>query len=132
MSSEVRSFFIKLIAYLAHYSLQDDTISIPAIASSNLFFSFKLQSNIIILNFVLIDSLLDTTASLSDHLIIGVLSLLQKEVGEHTNRHLPHYFSFFYMYCNLGMAEKQQLIRVIINTLLSTIVKIKVLIYLIN
>ncbi|XP_050542237.1 probable ubiquitin carboxyl-terminal hydrolase FAF-X isoform X2 [Daktulosphaira vitifoliae] len=90
MSSEVRSFFIKLIAYLAHYSLQDDAILIPAITSN---------------------SLLDTTASLSDHLIIGVLSLLQKEVGEHTNRHLPHYFSFFYMYCNLGMVEKQQLIR---------------------
>lgn len=59
-----------------------------------------------------LDSLLDTTASLSDHLIIAVLSLLQKEVGEHTNRHLPHYFSFFYMYCNLGMAEKQQLLKV--------------------
>lgn len=56
--------------------------------------------------------MLDTTASLSDHLIIAVLSLLQKEVGEHTNRHLPHYFSFFFMYCNLGMPEKQQLIRV--------------------
>ncbi|XP_022160014.1 probable ubiquitin carboxyl-terminal hydrolase FAF-X [Myzus persicae] len=90
MSSEVRSFFIKLIAYLAHYSLQDDAILIPAITSN---------------------SLLDTTASLSDHLIIAVLSLLQKEVGEHTNRHLPHYFSFFCMYCNLGMAEKQQLIK---------------------
>lgn len=59
-----------------------------------------------------VDSLLDTTAPLSDHLIINVLSLLQKEVGEHTNRHLPHYFSFFYMYCNLGLAEKLQLLKV--------------------
>ncbi|VVC40180.1 Hypothetical protein CINCED_3A020619 [Cinara cedri] len=90
MSAEVRSFFIKLVAYLAHYSLQDDSILIPAVTSN---------------------SLLDTTASLSDHLIIAVLSLLQKEVGEHTNRHLPHYFSFFLIYSNLGMPEKQQLIR---------------------
>lgn len=117
MSSEVRSFFIKLIAYLAHYSLQDDAILIPAITSSNIFilfnnYFFKYLTNIILLIFV--DSLLDTTASLSDHLIIAVLSLLQKEVAEHTNRHLPHYFSFFCMYCNLGMAEKQQLLKVCI------------------
>lgn len=38
MSAEVRSFFIKLIAYLAHFSLQDNHILIPAITSSNIFY----------------------------------------------------------------------------------------------
>lgn len=50
MSSEVRTFFIKLIAYLAHYSLQDDPILIPAITSSNVF----ILHNILIFIFVYI------------------------------------------------------------------------------
>lgn len=67
------------------------------------------------MDYLTLGSLLDTTASSSDHLICAVLNLLQKEVGEHTNRHLPHYFSFFYMYCNLGTPEKRQLLRVCNN-----------------
>lgn len=52
MSAEVRSFFIKLIAYLAHFSLQDDPILIPAITSSNIYiytYIYKFQCIILLL-----------------------------------------------------------------------------------
>ncbi len=54
--------------------------------------------------FISVVSLNDPKASLSDHLLIAVLSLLKKEVSEH-GRHLPQYFHLFYMYAGLGVAE---------------------------
>lgn len=55
--------------------------------------------------------LLDPTATLSDHLLHAVLSLLHREISDH-GRHLPHYFSLFYTYASLGLAEKAQLLKV--------------------
>ncbi len=46
----------------------------------------------------------DPTATLSDHLLVAVLSLLKREVSEH-GRHLAQYFHLFLMYANLGVAE---------------------------
>lgn len=57
------------------------------------------------------DILLEPTAKLSDHLMHAVLSLLQREISDH-GRHLPHYFSLFHMYANLGLQEKLQLLTV--------------------
>ena len=48
--------------------------------------------------------LTDGEATLSDHLLMAVLSLLKKEVAEH-GRHLTQYFQLFLMYANLGVAE---------------------------
>ena len=42
--------------------------------------------------------------SLSEYLLRAVLKLLQKEVTEN-GRHLHQYFSFFWMYAGLGIAE---------------------------
>lgn len=55
--------------------------------------------------------LLDPTATLSDHLLHAVLSLLHREISDH-GRHLPHYFSLFHTYASLGIAEKAQLLKV--------------------
>ncbi|PSN47507.1 putative ubiquitin carboxyl-terminal hydrolase FAF-X [Blattella germanica] len=80
-STEVRSAFMKIIVFLAHFSLQDG----PSI-------------------------LLDPHATLSDHLLHAVLLLLHKEVSDH-GRHLPHYFSLFHMYASLGVPERTQLLK---------------------
>lgn len=46
----------------------------------------------------------DPNATLSDHILSAVLSLLRKEVSEH-GRHLQQYFHLFLMYLNLGTPE---------------------------
>ena len=48
--------------------------------------------------------MLDANATLSDHILVAVLSLLKKEVSEH-GRHLPQYFHLFFMYANLGTPQ---------------------------
>lgn len=65
--------------------------------------------------------LLDRKATMSDHLLMAVLSLLHKEVSEH-GRHLPHYFSLFHTYACLGNNERTQLLKVIFH-LQHTIIK---------
>ena len=46
----------------------------------------------------------DPNATLSDHILSAVLTLLRKEVSEH-GRHLQQYFHLFLMYLNLGTPE---------------------------
>jgi len=48
--------------------------------------------------------------TLRDHLFSAVLNLLNREVSEH-GRHLTQYFHLFLMYASLGVAEKQQLLK---------------------
>ncbi|CAH1782281.1 unnamed protein product [Owenia fusiformis] len=92
-SSEVRTAFMKIIVFLSHFSLQDGTCPPPLMPG--LYTS---------------DQPADPNATLSDHLLVAVLNLLNKEVADH-GRHLPQYFHLFLMYSNLGTAEKQQLLR---------------------
>lgn len=47
---------------------------------------------------------------MSDHLLQIALSLLKKEVSEHS-RHLSQYFNLFYQYASIGAAEKAQLLK---------------------
>lgn len=89
-SSEVRSAFVKIIVFLAHFSMQDEP-------------RFVLPSTAIA-------PPADPNASLSDHLLQAVLSLLKKEVSEH-GRHLTQYFTLFLMYSSLGMPERTQLLK---------------------
>ncbi|XP_070538663.1 ubiquitin carboxyl-terminal hydrolase 9X-like isoform X2 [Ptychodera flava] len=86
-SSEVRNVFAKIIVFLAHFSQGDGPFPPP----------FPGQ-------------VIDSNATLSDHLLQAVLSLLKKEVSEH-GRHLTQYFLLFQMYANLGVAEKTQLLK---------------------
>lgn len=78
-SNEVRSAFMKIIVLLAHFSLNDG----PCPAPQNL-------------------NNPDPTATLSDHILVALLGLLQREVSEH-GRHLPHYCNVFHMYASQGM-----------------------------
>ncbi|XP_054553726.1 probable ubiquitin carboxyl-terminal hydrolase FAF-X [Talpa occidentalis] len=87
-SAEVRGAFAKLIVFIAHFSLQDETSSTSSGPSS------QACNNL----------------SLSDHLLKAVLNLLRREVSEH-GRHLQQYFNLFVMYTNLGTAEKTQLLK---------------------
>ncbi|KAK6195512.1 hypothetical protein SNE40_000926 [Patella caerulea] len=98
-SSEVRSAFAKIIVILAHFSLQDGPCPPPLVQG------LYVQGQAA-----------DPNATLSDHLLMAVLSLLRKEVSEH-GRHLQQYFHLFLMYLNLGVAEKQQLIKLTVPTL---------------
>ncbi|XP_054272313.1 probable ubiquitin carboxyl-terminal hydrolase FAF-X isoform X2 [Macrosteles quadrilineatus] len=89
-SAEVRSAFMKIIVHLAHFSLQDGPCPPPMLNAPTI--------------------LLDRKATMSDHLLMAVMSLLHKEVSEH-GRHLPHYFSLFHTYACLGIAERTQLLK---------------------
>ncbi|XP_039296311.1 LOW QUALITY PROTEIN: probable ubiquitin carboxyl-terminal hydrolase FAF-X [Nilaparvata lugens] len=89
-SMEVRSAMMKIIVFLAHYSLQDGPCPPPMVNAPTI--------------------LLDPKATMSDHLLMAVLSLVHKEVSEH-GRHLPHYFTLFHMYSSFGINERTQLIR---------------------
>ncbi|KAL1140578.1 hypothetical protein AAG570_000508 [Ranatra chinensis] len=89
-STEVRTAFMKIIVFLAHYSLHDGPCPPPMVNAPTI--------------------LLDPKATLSDHLLLAVLSMLHKEVSEH-GRQLPHYFTLFHMYASLGIEEKAQLLK---------------------
>ncbi|XP_046668911.1 probable ubiquitin carboxyl-terminal hydrolase FAF-X isoform X3 [Homalodisca vitripennis] len=89
-SAEVRSAFMKIIVFLAHFSLQDGPCPPPMLNAPTI--------------------LLDRKATMSDHLLMAVLSLLHKEVSEH-GRHLPHYFTLFHTYACLGISERTQLLK---------------------
>ncbi|XP_063973678.1 probable ubiquitin carboxyl-terminal hydrolase FAF-X isoform X2 [Diachasmimorpha longicaudata] len=89
-STEVRSAFLKILVFLAHFSLQDGPCALPSLNAPSI--------------------LLDPTATLSDHLLHAVLSLLHREISDH-GKHLPHYFSLFHSYATLGLPEKQQLLK---------------------
>jgi len=90
-TSEVRSAFVKIIWFLAHYSLQDGPCSPPTDAPE-------------------LPGLELPNATLSDYILSAVLALLKKEVAEH-GRTLSQYFHFFYIYANLGVTEKMQLLK---------------------
>lgn len=89
-SAEVRSAFMKIIVFLAHFSLQDGPCRPP-----------NLNAPVV---------LYKPNMTLSDHLLHAVLHLLDKEVSEH-GRNLTHYFSLFQTYASLGVQERTQLLN---------------------
>lgn len=62
--------------------------------------------------------MIDVNATLSDHILLAVLSLLKREVSEHS-RHLTQYFSMFLMYSSLGLPEVKLLSFIIIFVICS-------------
>lgn len=69
---------MKIIVLLAHFSINDGPCHAPPGLSNP-----------------------DPTASLSDHILLSLLGLLQREISEH-GRHLPHYCNVFHMYASQG------------------------------
>ncbi|KAH6937894.1 hypothetical protein HPB50_004976 [Hyalomma asiaticum] len=103
-TAAVRSAFAKIVVSLAHTSARDGPYT-PLCPLSGNVDAAGLLSNM-------------TAASLSDHLLVAVLSLVNKEVSEH-GRHLAQYFGFFYMYACCGVTERLQLLRLnVLGTLM--------------
>ncbi|RWS11107.1 putative ubiquitin carboxyl-terminal hydrolase FAF-X-like protein [Dinothrombium tinctorium] len=90
-STDVRSAFGKIIVFLAHYALKDGNCQVPIHCYGS-------------------SAPVDAGIGLSDQLIQCVLSLLKKDVSEHS-RHLSQYFNLFFQYASLGTAERAQLLR---------------------
>ncbi|XP_065164971.1 probable ubiquitin carboxyl-terminal hydrolase FAF-X isoform X2 [Atheta coriaria] len=86
-SNEVRSAFMKIVVLLAHFAMNDGPCPCPPGLNNA-----------------------DAAATLSDHILWALLSLLQREVSEH-GRHLPHYCNVFHMYASQGTREKEQLLK---------------------
>lgn len=100
-SAEVRQAVSKLIVFCAHFALGDGPSPAPS-CLSNVPIEVSAQSG------------------LSDHLLLAVLALLWSEVAEH-GRHLSQYFNLFAIYASLGVAEKQQLLRLNVASLLISV-----------
>ena len=100
-SAEVRQAVSKLIVFCAHFALGDGPSQAPS-CLSNVPIEVSAQSG------------------LSDHLLLAVLALLWSEVAEH-GRHLSQYFNLFAIYASLGVAEKQQLLRLNVASLLISV-----------
>uniref|UniRef100_T1IZS4 ubiquitinyl hydrolase 1 n=1 Tax=Strigamia maritima TaxID=126957 RepID=T1IZS4_STRMM len=88
-STEVRTAFVKVLVFLAHFSLHDGPYALPGTSGSQV---------------------AEPNSTLSDHLLQAVLGLLKKEVSEH-GRHLAQYFSLFLMYSSLGVLERKELLK---------------------
>jgi len=100
-SAEVRQAVSKLIVFCAHFALGDGPSPAPS-CLSNVPIEVSAQSG------------------LSDHLLLAVLALLWSEVSEH-GRHLSQYFNLFAIYASLGVAEKCQLLKLNVASLLISV-----------
>ena len=99
-TAEVRQAFVRIIVFIAHFSLNDGPYPVPMILQQ--------QEKGDVGQFL--NQNRDQQQTLSDYLLQIVLSLLWMEVPEH-GKHLSQYFSLFVMYASLGMAEKKQLLK---------------------
>ena len=94
-TAEVRTAFVRIIVFIAHFSLSDGPYPIPSILQQQQGQGGLEKSE---------------GQTLSDYLLQIVLALLWMEVPEH-GKHLSQYFSLFVMYASLGIPEKTQLLK---------------------
>ena len=94
-TAEVRTAFVRIIVFIAHFSLNDGPVPPPAFLQRH-----QQKQGLPAL----------PSASLSDHLLQTILALLCMEVSDH-GRHLSQYFQLFVMYAGLGSPEKSQLLK---------------------
>ena len=94
-TAEVRTSFVRIIVFIAHFSLSDGPYPIPMILQQQ---QGPPQEKV------------EAGQTLSDYLLQIVLALLWMEVPEH-GKHLSQYFSLFVMYASLGIPEKTQLLK---------------------
>ncbi|XP_065840669.1 ubiquitin carboxyl-terminal hydrolase 9X-like isoform X2 [Oscarella lobularis] len=97
-NQEVRTAFSRLLANLAYFSHNDG----PYVNHSPVY--GPASSDVIGAPMSREDQ------TLSDCIIVAVLNLLKKEVGEH-ERHISQYFYFFLTYCSFSHAERSQLLK---------------------
>ena len=107
-TAEVRTAFVRIIVFIAHFSLNDGASPAPQFLVQH--HQQQIQQNPSFNNAMLALSPPSNNGSLSDHLLQTILALLWVEVSEH-GRHLSQYFTLFVMYASLGIAEKTQLLK---------------------
>ncbi|XP_047040633.1 probable ubiquitin carboxyl-terminal hydrolase FAF-X isoform X3 [Helicoverpa zea] len=88
-TAEVRIVFMKIIVFLAHFSVQDSPVS-------NGFGVWCSR---------------EEALSLSDQLLCSARALAAPHHDAHAIRHLPLLFNLFHTYASLGLSEKLQLLR---------------------
>ncbi|XP_068629076.1 probable ubiquitin carboxyl-terminal hydrolase FAF isoform X3 [Battus philenor] len=99
-SAEVRIVFMKIIVFLAHFSIQDPTVSSG-------WGSWASR---------------EEAKSLSDQVVCAARALAAPHhTDAHAHRHLPLLFNLFHAYAALGYNEKQQLLRLKILDIVLTI-----------
>jgi ubiquitin carboxyl-terminal hydrolase 9/24 len=94
-TAEVRTSFVRIIVFIAHFSLNDGAYPVPSILQQQPQQPLLLEAG---------------GNTLSDYLLQIVLALLWMEVPEH-GKHLSQYFTLFVMYASLGIPEKTQLLK---------------------
>ena len=128
-TAEVRQAFVRIIVFIAHFSLNDGQHALPAILQQQLAQEKANTSGGSVKSADATSGQVATSATgssaagtgtnpaeikeqqtLSDYLLQIVLSLLWMEVPEH-GKHLSQYFSLFVMYASLGIPEKKQLLK---------------------
>ena len=120
---------MRIIVFIAHFSLNDGQHALPAILQQQLAQEKANTSGGSVKSADATSGQSATSATgssaagtgtnpaeikeqqtLSDYLLQIVLSLLWMEVPEH-GKHLSQYFSLFVMYASLGIPEKKQLLK---------------------
>ena len=130
-TAEVRQAFVRIIVFIAHFSLNDGQHALPAIlqqqlaqekantsggsvksadATSGQAATSATGSSVVAAGTGTNPAEIKEQQTLSDYLLQIVLSLLWMEVPEH-GKHLSQYFSLFVMYASLGIPEKKQLLK---------------------
>ena len=102
-TAEVRQAFVRIIVFIAHFSLNDGQHAVPMVLQ-NQWQQEKSGTGSGAAVSPAISSQTgnpDVQQTLSDYLLQIVLSLLWMEVPEH-GKHLSQYFSLFVMYASLG------------------------------
>ena len=102
-TAEVRQAFVRIIVFIAHFSLNDGQHAVPMVLQ-NQWQQEKSGTGSGTAVSPAISSQTgnpDVQQTLSDYLLQIVLSLLWMEVPEH-GKHLSQYFSLFVMYASLG------------------------------
>lgn len=98
-TAEVRVVFMKIIVFLAHFSVQDPPVN-------NGYGSWSSR---------------EESGSLSDQVLCSARALVvPPHTDAHAHRHLPLLFNLFHTYASLGITEKHQLLRLkILDVVLS-------------
>ncbi|XP_026323637.1 probable ubiquitin carboxyl-terminal hydrolase FAF-Y isoform X2 [Hyposmocoma kahamanoa] len=99
-SAEVRVVFMKIIVYLAHFSIQD-----PPVPSGYGSWTSR-----------------EEATSLSDQILCAARSLAAPHHSDaHVHRHLPLLFNLFHAYAAFGLNERHQLLRLKILDIVLTV-----------
>lgn len=108
-SVEVRIAFMKIVVYLAHFSMQDPPLVVMGGVGALSGMGGAWWSR-------------EEVVSLSEQILCAVRALASPAASDaHAHRHLPLLFHFFHTYATLGLTERHQLLRLKILDIVLTV-----------